>query len=67
MTVRTNYSEAKFADLYDEVTMPYDLRNVHRKNDRAVAAAYGFENFLNDESAKAVALLKLYVSKAKFS
>ena len=45
LTARTNYPEATFADLYDEISMPYDLRQAHRENDRAVAAAYGFEKF----------------------
>ena len=29
------------ADLYDEVTMPPELRKVHQENDRAVMHAYG--------------------------
>ena len=58
--VRANYPDATFAELYDEVTMPYDLRQAHRANDRAVVSAYGFEKLLTDESAIAVALLKLY-------
>ena len=60
LDVRANYPDATFAELYDEVTMPYDLRQAHRANNRAVAAAYDFENILNDESAIAVELLKLY-------
>lgn len=60
LDVRANYPDATFAELYDEVTMPYDLRQAHRANDRAVAVVYGFENLLNDELAIAVALLKLY-------
>ena len=60
LDVRSNYPDATFAELYDEVTMPYDLRQAHRVNNRTVAAAYGFENILNDESAIAVEMLKLY-------
>ena len=52
--------QATLAELYDEITMPYELREAHKKNDRAVAAVYGLENLSNDESAVAVALLKLY-------
>ncbi len=48
------------ADLYDELTMPADLRAAHKKNDRAVAQAYGFENILNDESAIVASLFKMY-------
>ncbi|MBR4152538.1 MAG: class I SAM-dependent DNA methyltransferase [Selenomonadaceae bacterium] len=48
------------ADLYDELTMPADLRKAHRANDKAVAAAYGFENILDDEPAIVAELMKLY-------
>ena len=58
--LRANYPNATFAELYDEVTMPYELRQAHRANDRAVATTYGLENLLDDEPAIAVALLKLY-------
>ena len=60
LTVRTNYPETIFADLYDKISMPYDLRQAHQTNDRAVAAAYGFENILDDEFAVTVAMLNLY-------
>ena len=60
LDVRANYLDATFAELYDEVTMPYNLRDAHRKNDIAVATAYGFENFLEDEPSISVELLKLY-------
>ena len=60
LDARAKYPAATLAELYDEVTMPYDLRQAHRANDRAVAAAYGFESLLNDESCIAVTLLKLY-------
>ena len=62
LDVRAKYPDATFADLYDEVTMPADLRDAHKKNDRAVAAAYGLENILDDEPAVVVVLLKLYKS-----
>lgn len=29
LTARTNYPEATFADIYDEISMPYDLRQAH--------------------------------------
>lgn len=62
LNVRAKYPDATLADLYDELTMPADLRAAHKKNDRAVAVAYGFENILDDEPAIVVALLKLYQS-----
>ncbi|MBR4641392.1 MAG: N-6 DNA methylase [Selenomonadaceae bacterium] len=53
------------ADLYDELTMPSDLRDAHKKNDLAVAKAYGFENFLDDESKIVGELMKLYEALTK--
>ena len=66
LDVRKNYPEATFAELYDEVTMPYDLRNAHKNNDRAVANAYSFDKILDDESSIAVELLKLYQYQTSF-
>ena len=60
LDVRKNYPHSTLADLYDELTMPADLRLAHKKNDRAVATAYGFENFLDDESKIVAELMKLY-------
>ena len=60
LDVRAKYPDATLADLYDELTMPADLREAHKKNDRAVAVAYGFEDIFDDEPAVVVALLKLY-------
>ena len=51
---------ATLADLYDELTMPADLRAAHKKNDLAVAKAYGFENILDDESKIVAELFKMY-------
>ena len=65
LDVRAKYSDATFAELYDEVSMPYDLRAAHKKNDLAVARAYGWEKFLDDEPKIAVELLKLYKSLAE--
>ena len=42
LDVRAKYSGTSLADLYDEVTMPVDLRKAHQENDRAVMQAYGF-------------------------
>ena len=60
LDIRSQYPAATLAELYDEVTMPYELRNAHCKNDRTVVKAYGFENILNDKSAIVVVLLELY-------
>lgn len=60
LDVRANYPKATLADLYDELTMSADLRLAHKKNDRAVATAYGFEKILDDEPKIVAELLKLY-------
>ncbi|MBQ7544761.1 MAG: hypothetical protein IJT02_07440 [Synergistaceae bacterium] len=41
LRAREKHPESSFADLYDEVSMPKDLRDAHRENDRAVLEAYG--------------------------
>lgn len=60
LDVRANYPDATLADLYDELTMPRDLRDAHKKNDCAVAVAYGFEKILDDEPKIVAELMKLY-------
>ena len=37
----TLYPYCSLADLYDETTMPPELRNAHQQNDKAVLVAYG--------------------------
>ena len=60
LDARALYPDASLADLYDELTMPPELRKAHQANDRAVMAAYGFpvKNFT--ESDCVAALMKLY-------
>nr|WP_298882387.1 type IIL restriction-modification enzyme MmeI [Phascolarctobacterium succinatutens] len=48
------------ADLYDELTMPVELRKAHRANDKAVMEAYGFWGRLNSEAACVAELMKLH-------
>ena len=60
LDVRAKYPDTKLADLYDELSMPKDLRDAHRKNDLAVTKAYGWEKFWDDEPKITVELLKLY-------
>lgn len=52
--------DSSLADLYDEVTMPPELRKAHQNNDRAVMAAYGFPIKGFTESDCVAALLRLY-------
>ena len=42
LDARGLYPDSSFADLYDEFTMPPELRKAHRANDAAVLEAYGF-------------------------
>lgn len=60
LDARALYPDASLADLYDETTMPPELRRAHQQNDRAVMAAYGFWGKLNSESACVAELMKLY-------
>ena len=59
LDARTKYPDCSLADLYDEVTMPPELRKAHQDNDRAVMAAYGFSTKMS-ESECVAALFKLY-------
>ena len=47
LDARAKYPDCSLADLYDEVTMPPELRRAHQDNDRAVMAAYGFSTKMN--------------------
>ena len=42
LDARDLYPDCSLADLYDEVTMPPELRKAHQQNDKAVMDAYGF-------------------------
>ena len=55
LDARKLYKDASLADLYDEVTMPPELRRAHQANDRAVMAAFGFS--VNMTEAECVAEL----------
>ena len=64
LDARAKYPDCSLADLYDEVTMPPELRTAHRENDRAVMAAYGFPTSMT-ESACVAELFKLYQNLTK--
>lgn len=63
MNARALYPDSSLADLYDELTMPKELRKAHQDNDRAVMAAYGFSLKMT-ESECIAELMKMY-SKLK--
>lgn len=60
LDARALYTDSSLADLYDELTMPKELRDAHRANDKAVMEAYGFWQRLNSEAACVAELMKLY-------
>ncbi len=60
LDVRKDFQTWTFAKLYNEDTMPPELRWAHNANDYAVALAYGFEKFYQDEPKVVAALMKLY-------
>ena len=59
LDARNLYPECSLADLYDEVTMPPELRKAHQANDRAVMEAYGFNPSM-DESQIVAELFRIY-------
>ena len=60
LDARALYPDSSLADLYDEVTMPVELRRAHRANDKAVMQAYGFWGKLNSETEAVAELMKMY-------
>ncbi len=65
LDARALYPDCSLADLYDEVTMPSELRKAHQQNDRAVMQAYGFDVKTMTESACVAELMKLYQQKVQ--
>lgn len=60
LNARKMYSESSLADLYNELTMPVELRKAHQENDKAVMEAYGFDWKKMTESDCVAELMKLY-------
>ena len=60
LDARALYPDCSLADLYDEVTMPPELRKTHQQNDKAVMQAYGFWGKLNTETECVAELMKMY-------
>ena len=66
LDARAKYPDSSLADLYDELTMPVDLRKAHQDNDRAVMQAYGFPVKSTFTESQCVAeLFKLYQAMTK--
>ena len=60
LDARALYPDSSLADLYDEITMPPELRRAHQNNDRAVMQAYGMPIKGTTESICVAELMKRY-------
>lgn len=60
LDARALFPDCSLADLYDEVTMPSDLRRAHQYNDRAVMEAYGMPVRGTTETSCVAELMKRY-------
>ena len=60
LDARALYPDSSLADLYDELTMPPELRKAHQDNDRAVMRAYGFDVKTMTESLCVAELFKRF-------
>ena len=60
LDARALYTDASLADLYDELTMPPELRTAHQNNDRAVMRTYGFDIATTTEASCVAELMRLY-------
>lgn len=60
LNARALYPNSSLADLYDELTMPVELRKAHQENDKAVMEAYGFDWKHMTESDCVAELMKMY-------
>ena len=63
LDARALYPDSSLADLYDETTMPPELRKAHQMNDKAVMLAYGFKVGEMTESKCVAELMKMYQKK----
>ena len=64
LDARALYPDCSLADLYDELTMPPELRKAHQANDKAVMQAYGFSIKMT-ESECVAELMKMYQELTK--
>ena len=60
LDARVLYPDSSLADLYDETTMPPELRRAHQMNDKAVMLAYGFSVRDMTESKCVAELMRMY-------
>ena len=60
LDARAKYPDSSLADLYDELTMPADLRKAHEQNDRAVMAAYGLDPKIAESEKETYIVAELF-------
>jgi putative type II restriction endonuclease len=60
LDARAKYFNSSLSDLYDELTMPVEVRKAHQENDKAVMDAYGFDWRKMTESDCVAELMKMY-------
>ena len=65
LDARALYPDSSLSDLYDELTMPVELRKAHQANDVAVMEAYGFNWKTMTESMCVAELMKMYQKLVK--
>lgn len=71
LDARALYPESSLADLYDELTMPVELRRAHQVNDKAVMEAYGMTKIVDGkrtwltESETVARLFEMYEELTK--
>lgn len=63
LDARNMYPQSSLADLYDEITMPVELRKAHEENDKAVLKAYG----LNAKATESDIISKLFAMYKKLT
>ena len=60
LDARSKYSDSSLSSLYNELSMPPELRTAHQLNDKAVWEAYGKRWSINSESDCVAELMKMY-------
>ena len=65
LDARALYPDCSLADLYDDVTMPPELRKAHQQNDRAVMEAYGMSVRDTTEASCVAELMRRYQELTK--
>ena len=67
LDARALYPDCSLADLYDEVTMPPELRKAHQQNDKAVMETYGMSVRETTEATCVAELMRRYQELIKQS